>query len=134
MRVLVTGGAGFIGRHLVYGLLERGDDIAVIDDLATGHMGRLEDVLDRITFLEGSILDPVALDAVTPGCDVILHEAALPSVARSVRDPRRSDEVNTSGTIEVMLAAARHEVRRVVLVASSSVYGSSPDDRDDRDV
>lgn len=127
MKVLVTGGAGFIGHHLVHGLLDRGHEIAVIDDLATGERRRLEKVLGRITFIEGSVLDADALDAVAPGCEVILHQAALPSVARSVRDPRRSNEVNTSGTIEVMLAAARHGVRRVVLAASSSVYGSGPE-------
>jgi UDP-glucose 4-epimerase len=124
MKVLVTGGAGFIGHHLVRGLLDRGNEVAVIDDLATGERGRLVAVLDRITFVEASILDPIALDAAMTGCEVVLHEAALPSVSRSVRDPRRSNDVNTNGTIEVMLAAARQGVRRVVLAASSSVYGS----------
>lgn len=127
MKLLVTGGAGFIGHHLVHGLLRRGHDVAVIDDLVTGEIRRITDVLDQIAFVEGSVLRADALDAVTPGCEVILHQAALPSVARSVRDPRRSNEVNTSGTIEVMLAATRHGVRRVVLAGSSSVYGSSPE-------
>ncbi len=123
MRVLVTGGAGFIGHHLVRGLLERGDGVAVLDDLSTGFAGRLDGVRDRIDFVEGSILDADALDRAAAGCDVILHEAAIPSVARSIRAPRASNDANAGGTIEVMLAAARAGVRRVVLAGSSSVYG-----------
>lgn len=123
MRVLVTGGAGFIGHHLVRGLLARGDEVNVIDDLSTGSSSRLDTVRDRISFTEGSILDREALDHAVAGCEVILHEAAIPSVARSLVKPRQTNEVNSTGTIEVMLAAARHGVRRVVLAGSSSVYG-----------
>ena len=123
MRALITGGAGFIGHHLARSLLERGDEVAVIDDLSTGFAWRLDEIRDRITFVEGSILDPAALDRAVPSCEVIFHEAAIPSVARSVLAPRASNEANASGTIEVMLAAARHGVRRVVLAGSSSVYG-----------
>jgi UDP-N-acetylglucosamine/UDP-N-acetyl-alpha-D-glucosaminouronate 4-epimerase len=123
VRILVTGGAGFIGHHLVRGLLDRGDEVSVIDDFSTGFRSRLERFRDRIAFTEGSILDPAALDAAAAGCEVILHEAAIPSVARSLATPRLSNEVNVSGTIEVMLAAARHRVRRIVLAGSSSVYG-----------
>src|SRR6266550_846973 len=121
VRVLVTGGAGFIGHHLVQALLDADHDVAVIDDLSTGHASRLDRVIDRINFVQGSILDPAALDAAAAGCEVILHEAAIPSVARSVANPRASNEANVGGTIEVMLAAARHKVRRVVLAGSSSV-------------
>jgi len=123
MRALVTGGAGFIGHHLVNGLLARGDEVSVIDDFSTGGRARLEPVGDRISLIEGSILDPEALDRAAASCEVIFHEAAIPSVARSVRDPQRSNRVNVTGTIEVMLAAARHGVRRVVYAGSSSVYG-----------
>ena len=123
MRILVTGGAGFIGHHLVRGLLERGDEVRVIDNFATGMRARLEPYLDRLTLIEGSILDPDALDRAMDGTEVVLHEAAIPSVARSLVDPRLSNEVNASGTIEVMLAAGRRSVRRVVLAGSSSVYG-----------
>ena len=123
----MTGGAGFIGHHLVRGLIQRGHEVAVLDDLVTGDRARLAQVMDRITFVEGSILDPAALDAAMERCSVVFHEAALPSVSRSVREPRRTNEVNASGTIDVMLAAARHGVRRVVLAASSSVYGSKPE-------
>ena len=123
MRALVTGGAGFIGHHLVNGLLARGDEVSVIDDFSTGGRARLEPVGDRISLIEGSILDPEALDRAAASCEVIFHEAAIPSVARSVRDPQRSNRVNVTGTIEVMLAAARHGVQRVVYAGSSSVYG-----------
>jgi UDP-glucose 4-epimerase len=108
---------------LVKALLARGDGVAVIDDFSTGDRARLAPVLDQITLVDGSILEPDALDAAARGCDVILHEAAIPSVARSVADPRRSDRVNAAGTIEVMLAAVRNGVRRVVYAGSSSVYG-----------
>ena len=123
MRVLVTGGAGFIGHHLVRRLLADGDEVRVIDDLSTGYRWRIEPVLDRITYVQGSILDPSALDEAAAGCDVILHEAAIPSVARSVLEPRATSAVNVDGTIEVMLAAARNGVRRLVFAGSSSIYG-----------
>jgi UDP-glucose 4-epimerase len=125
VRALVTGGAGFIGHHLVCGLLARGDVVNVIDDFSSGHRSRLGPFRDRIVLTEGSILDPAALDEAVTGCEVILHEAAIASVARSIAAPRLTTEVNVSGTIEVMLAAARHRVRRVVLAGSSAVYGMS---------
>lgn len=123
MRALVTGGGGFIGHHLVRGLLDRGHDVAVIDDFSTGDRARLEPVLDRISLTEGSILDPDALDAASQAVEVIFHEAAIPSVARSLVTPHLSNSVNATGTIELMLAAARNGVRRVVYAGSSSVYG-----------
>jgi nucleoside-diphosphate-sugar epimerase len=123
VKALVTGGAGFIGHHLVRALLERGDSVVVIDDYATGDPARLEPMRDRIRLIEGSILDPRALDEATQDCEVIFHKAAIPSVARSVADPLLSNEVNVTGTIQVMRAAQRQGVRRVVFAGSSSVYG-----------
>jgi UDP-N-acetylglucosamine/UDP-N-acetyl-alpha-D-glucosaminouronate 4-epimerase len=123
MRVLVTGGAGFIGHHLARALLDAGRDVAVIDDLSSGRDSRLDPIRDDIDFVAGSILDASALDAAAAGSDVIFHHAAIPSVARSVADPKTTDDVNVGGTIEVMLAAARHGVRRVVLAGSAAVYG-----------
>jgi len=125
VKVLVTGGAGFIGHHLVRALLERGDEVAVIDDFSTGLEQRLSGVAREIRLVHGDVRDPDALDEAVVGAEVVYHEAALPSVARSVRDPRLTSEVNVTGTIEVMLAAARSAVRRVVLAGSSSVYGAS---------
>jgi len=123
VKTVVTGGAGFIGHHLVAKLLDRGDDVTVLDDLSTGDRSRLDPVIDRIKFIEGSILDEQALDVALASCEVIFHEAAIPSVARSLITPRLTNEANVNGTIEVMLAAARHGVRRVVFAGSSSVYG-----------
>jgi UDP-glucose 4-epimerase len=123
VRILVTGGAGFIGHHLVRALLARGDAVTVLDNFSTGFRTRLDSVIHRITLVEGTILDPAVLDQAVEGCEVILHEAAIPSVARSVVNPRATNEANVQGTIEVMLAAARNRVRRVVFAGSSSVYG-----------
>ena len=127
MRALVTGGAGFIGHHLVHHLLERGDEVSVIDDLSTGSLDRLDPYRDRATVVTASVLDAAALDRAMEGSEVVFHQAALPSVARSVRAPRATNAANTDGTIEVMLAAARAGVRRVVYAGSSSVYGQSPE-------
>jgi len=124
MKSLVTGGAGFIGHHLARALVERGDDVVVVDDLSSGSPSRLEPVLERITFVEGSIIEPATLDRAMAGVEAVFHEAALASVARSIADPGLTNEVNVAGTIEVLLAAARHRVRRVVFAGSSAVYGT----------
>ncbi len=123
MRAAVTGGAGFIGHYLVAGLLARGDQVNVIDDFSTGRRSRLAPLGGRIAVTEGSVLDPSALDQALAGCEVVFHEAAIASVAQSLLAPRLTNDVNTDGTIEVVLAAARHGVRRVVLAGSSAVYG-----------
>jgi UDP-glucose 4-epimerase len=127
MRVLITGGSGFIGHHLVRRLLDRGDDVVVLDDFSTGLEWRLAPYLDRISLIRGSILERVDLDRAAASCEVILHEAAVASVAQSLLDPWRTNEVNVGGTIEVVLAAHRTGVRRVVLAGSSSVYGATED-------
>ena len=122
MRVLVTGGAGFIGSHLVDGLLARGDEVVVIDDLATG---MVKNVADAARFIEGDVGDEAALGEAIDGCEVVFHEAALGSVTRSVNQPRVSDRANVAGTVAVLDAARRAGVRRVVLASSSSVYGGA---------
>ena len=127
LRALVTGGAGFVGHHIVRALLDRGDEVVVIDNFATGLRERLSPFGDRIELIEGDIRDAAALDSATRDCEVVFHEAGLPSVSRSIRDPRTSNDVNASGTIELMTAAARNGVRRVILAGSSSVYGSGPE-------
>ena len=123
MDTLVTGGAGFIGHHLVRALLARGDRVHVLDDFSTGSAARLDEFGSRVEVVEASILDPDALATAMQGCEVVFHQAALPSVARSVADPATSNTVNVDGTIRVMLAAQRLGVRRVVFAGSSSVYG-----------
>lgn len=127
MRILVTGGAGFIGHHLVTALLERGDDVAVLDDLSTGDLKRLAPARRAIEFIEGDLRDPAAVARATRGRELVFHQAAIPSVARSVADPLRSNSVNVDGTIQLMLACAASGVRRVVAAGSSSVYGATPE-------
>lgn len=126
MRVLVTGGAGFIGHHLVRGLLERGDEVRVLDAFITGSRERLDAVADRITLIEGDIREPADLDRAMAGCEVVFHLAAIPSVQRSMLEPRLTHDVNVTGTLEVALAAGRAGVRRVVFAGSSAVYGMAP--------
>lgn len=123
MKALVTGGAGFIGHHLVRSLVERGDDVVVIDDLSTGLRERLDPLADRVHIVEGSILEPQLLDEVAAGSQVIFHEAAVASVERSFVDPVLTNDVNVSGTIRVVSAAARQGARRVVFASSAATYG-----------
>lgn len=125
MRFLVTGGAGFIGSHLVEALLERGHDVVVLDDLSTGRLENIEAFLDRVTWIEASVTDPDACAAAMAGVDFVLHQAAIPSVPRSVADPVASHAANTTGTLNILLAARDAGVRRVVYAASSSAYGNS---------
>lgn len=122
MLTLVTGGAGFIGSNLADALLEEGHEVRIIDDLSTGRRGN---VPPRATFLDGSITDPSLLERAVSGVEVVFHQAALGSVARSVANPLVSDEVNTHGTLAVLDAAHRLGVRRVVQASSSSVYGGA---------
>ena len=124
MKVLVTGGAGFIGHHVVAGLVARGDSVVALDDLSTGDARRLEPLAGRIRLIEGDIRDPAALAEALASVEVVLHQAAVPSVARSVADPARTNSVNVDGTVALMVAAGAAGVRRVVLAGSSSVYGS----------
>ncbi len=123
MRVLVTGGAGFIGHHLVQGLLRRGDAVRVLDNFSTGTAARLAPFAGSVEVIEGDILDRRALDRATEGCDVVLHHAALVSVARSMDEPRLTNDLNVNGTVEVVEAAARAGAARVILASSSAVYG-----------
>jgi UDP-glucose 4-epimerase len=124
--VLVTGGAGFIGSHVVDGLLARGARVRVLDDLSTGRRDNLRGVADRIDFVEGSVTDPAAVRRAVAGCDVVMHLAALPSVARSIEEPVASHEVCATGTLYVLNEAHQAKVRRVVFAASSSAYGDIP--------
>lgn len=126
MSVLVTGGAGFIGANIVARLLTEGFDVKVIDDLATGRLENIEAVKDDIEFIEGSILDDAVLGRAVEGVEYVFHEAAIPSVPRSVADPERSHMANATGTLKVLEAARDAGVKRVVYASSSSVYGDTP--------
>lgn len=120
---LVTGGAGFIGSHLVDGLLARGARVRVLDDVSTGNLANLAHVRERVDIIQESITDQDVVDRAVAGCDIVFHLAALPSVVKSVEDPVRSHEICATGTLRVLDAARRLQVRRVVYAASSSAYG-----------
>lgn len=124
-RYLVTGGAGFIGSNLAHALLERGQEVRVFDDFSTGHAENLQDINGDIEMLEGDVRDIEAVTAAVRNVDVVLHEAALSSVPRSLRDPVGSHSVNATGTLNVLMAAREAEVGRVVYAGSSSAYGDA---------
>ncbi|HKT43999.1 MAG TPA: NAD-dependent epimerase/dehydratase family protein [Gaiellaceae bacterium] len=124
-RALVTGGAGFIGSNLVRGLLERGDEVRVLDNFSTGNRANL-DGLD-VEIVEGELRSYERVHNAVRGRDVVYHLGALGSVPRSVQDPLTSSAVNVEGTLNVLLAARDEGVRRVVYSSSSSVYGSKTD-------
>jgi UDP-N-acetylglucosamine/UDP-N-acetyl-alpha-D-glucosaminouronate 4-epimerase len=122
---LVTGGAGFIGSHIVERLVRDGHRVRVLDDLSSGHESNLASLRD-VEFIEGDIRDPQVVNAAVKGTDVVFHEAALGSVPRSVADPVTTHQVNITGTLNVFLAAREAGVRRVVYASSSSIYGETP--------
>jgi UDP-glucose 4-epimerase len=126
-RALVTGGAGFIGSHIVDALLEQGWSVCVLDDFSTGHQENLATSLDRIELLRGDVRDAEAVAQAIDGAEVVFHQAALPSVPVSVREPLRTHAINLGGTLEVLEGARRAGVRRLVYATSSSVYGDAPD-------
>ncbi|MBN1285768.1 MAG: SDR family oxidoreductase [Anaerolineae bacterium] len=121
---LVTGGAGFIGSHIVDALVAQGAAVRVIDNFSTGKHENLAESLSHITLIEGDITDPDAVRRAVAGVDYVIHQAALPSVSRSVVDPLSSNDANTNGTLNVLLAARDAGVKRVVYAASSSAYGN----------
>jgi nucleoside-diphosphate-sugar epimerase len=124
---LITGGAGFIGSSLARALIARGDRVRVIDNFSSGRRQNLEGLSSaELEIVEGDILDPAQLGRAVEGVSVIFHEAAIPSVPRSVADPEPTNAVNVTGTLNVLQAARRAGVRRVVYAASSSAYGDTP--------
>ncbi|MGI4755572.1 MAG: SDR family oxidoreductase [Janthinobacterium lividum] len=125
-KVLVTGAAGFIGSHLMDALAERGDRVCGFDDYTTGRRENIAHLGDRVEFVEASLLDRDALRRACEGVELIFHQAALPSVPRSVQDPETSHRNNINGTFELLEAARLAGVRRVVYAASSSAYGNQP--------
>ena len=126
-RVLVTGGAGFIGSHLVDALIEDGCEVVVIDNLSTGKRANLEHVKDKIVFCEGDIRHLDTLKEMAEGCRAIFHQAAVVSVPQTVDDPVESSAINDMGTLMVLEAARDQGVKRVVLASSCAVYGDDPE-------
>ncbi len=127
-KIIVTGGAGFIGSHIVEELLKRGHRIIIIDNLVTGRMSNIEPMLGKnnIEFVRGSITNLPLLRKLFAGADYVLHQAAVPSVPRSIKNPRASHIANVNGTLNVLLAARDAGVKKVVYASSSSVYGDTP--------
>lgn len=123
---LVTGGAGFIGSHIASALSASGARVRVLDDLSTGHRENLEEIGGDIDFIQGSVADENLLAKTLDGVELVFHEAAIPSVPRSVEAPRQSHIASVDGTFSLLLAARDKGVRRVVYAASSSAYGDQP--------
>src|SRR5512133_1241357 len=123
-RVLVTGGAGFIGSNLVRALLERGDDVRVLDNFSTGLRDNLDGLERDVEVVEGELRSYERVHNATRGVELVFHQGALPSVPRSVQDPLTTSAVNVEGTLNVLLAARDEGIRRVVFASSSSVYGN----------
>jgi len=123
---LVTGGAGFIGSHLVEALVGSGHDVRVLDNLSTGSLANLEEVEGRVELVDGDILDQDTVRLAMRDVELVYHQAALPSVPRSIADPLATHQVCANGTLHVLLAARDAGVRRVVYAASSSAYGNPP--------
>jgi UDP-glucose 4-epimerase len=126
VRALVTGGAGFIGSHLVRRLLRDGHEVRVLDNFSTGSRANLADLEGSVEVVEGDVQSYERVHNAVAGCEVIFHEAALPSVPRSIQDPLTSNSVNVIGTLNLLLASRDSGVRRVVFASSSSIYGSDP--------
>jgi len=127
--VCVTGGAGFIGSNLTKKLLERGDDVTVLDNLDTGREENIREFTDNenFKFVKGTIVDFETLKDVFEDVDYVFHEAALSSVSRSTKDPISTNEINVSGTLNVLNSAVDAGVKKVIAASSSSVYGDTPE-------
>jgi nucleoside-diphosphate-sugar epimerase len=123
---LVTGGAGFIGSSLARALIARGDRVRVIDNFSSGKRENLADIADRIELLEGDILDEQALARAVEGVELVFHEAAIPSVPKSMAEPIENHAANATGTLRVLEASRRARIRRLVYAASSAAYGDDP--------
>lgn len=128
-RVLVTGGAGFIGSSLCHDLVERGNEVICLDNFATGRRKNIEDIISNSAFrlIEGDIRDLNTCHKAVKGVDVVLHQAALGSVPRSISDPASTNAVNIDGFLNMIIATRDADIKRFVFASSSSVYGDSPD-------
>ena len=123
---LITGIGGFIGSSLAHTLLARGEQVRGVDNFSTGKRENIADILDRIDFQEADILNLDAMHKACAGVDFVLHQAAIPSVPKSVLDPLGSNRANVDGTVNLLVAARDAKVKRVVYAASSSAYGDTP--------
>ncbi|MCX7626662.1 MAG: SDR family oxidoreductase [Candidatus Sumerlaeaceae bacterium] len=125
-KYLVTGGCGFIGSNIAEYLVEQGHEVRILDNLATGKRENIAAFARKVEFIEGSLLDKEKVAQAVRGVEYVLHQAALPSVPRSIEDPETSNRVNVEGTVVLLRACVDAGVRRVVYAASSSAYGDQP--------
>src|ERR1700681_2517552 len=123
--VVITGGAGFIGSHLAEGFLRRGYSVRIVDNLSTGTLANLVAIRKDIDFRQVDIRDLDACVGAFRGAKIVLHHAGISSVARSIEDPISTHAVNVTGTLNVLLAAQRSGIKKVINASSSSVYGNS---------
>jgi len=127
LKYLVTGGAGFIGSNIVEELVKRGEEVRVLDNFSTGKRENLKEFGKNIELMEGDIRSYHIVQEAVNGVDVVLHQAALPSVPRSIKDPITTNEVNIGGTLNMLDAAVKEGIKRFVFASSSSVYGDNPE-------
>jgi len=125
-KYLVTGGAGFIGSHLVETLVNKGQHVRVLDNFLTGRRENLVEFLDKIDLIEGDMRDFSTCERALDGVDYVLHQAALPSVPRSIEDPVLTNAINVGGTLNLLVASKEAKVKKIVFASSSSVYGDDP--------
>jgi UDP-glucose 4-epimerase len=125
MKILVTGGAGFIGSHLAEELVKQKHEVRILDDLSTGRMENLKAIAKKIEFLEGTITSKPTVDDAVRGCDYVFHEAAMVSVEESIKNPVKAWDINIRGTLLVLGAAYRSGVKRTILASSAAVYGDT---------
>jgi len=123
---LVTGGAGFIGSNIVHALVKKGKKVRILDDFSTGKRENLRELEDKVEIVEGTICNLATCRLAVEGIKYVFHEAALPSVPRSVKDPLTSNEINIGGTLNMLVAARDAKVDRFMFASSSSVYGDTP--------
>lgn len=124
-KILLTGGAGFIGSHLADGFLTRGYSLRILDNFSTGKRDNIKHILNDIELIEGDIRDAETVSKVVEDVNIIVHEAALPSVPRSIKDPVTTNQVNVNGTLNLLWATVKNKVEKFIFASSSSVYGDS---------
>lgn len=127
-KYLITGGAGFIGSNIVKKILGQGDFVRVVDNLSTGRKENIEEFLDnpKFDFIEGDLTDLNVAELAVGGVDFILHQAAIPSVPRSIEDPLKSNNANITATLNLLITAKKYGVKKIVYASSSSIYGNNP--------
>src|SRR6185503_260941 len=123
---LVTGGAGFIGSHIASGLVKAGAKVRVIDDFSTGYQENLDEIGGKVDFIKASLADEDSVRRALEDVELVFHEAAIPSVPRSVEDPKQTHIASVDSTFTLLMGAKERNVRRLVYAASSSVYGDQP--------